>query len=145
MIIKHKNNINLTYFCNCKTNGTGAMWWSCSKESLFFTFQPWHSYLQHLIDMGWRFWKDLWKNYLEQKAKTFAFSFDLDGSFHNLSRSVLRWNTYIIQQWEYSSRPSREAGGTRDVSNVKSALARGTIRGCLGVPFLQIWQKFMNL
>lgn len=47
----------------------------------------------------------------------------------------------MIQQWEYSSRPSREDGGTRDVSNVKSALARGTIRGCLGVPFLCISKK----
>lgn len=70
------------------------------------------------------------------KGKTFALNFDFVGCFQSFSRSVFRWKTYIIQQWEYSSRPSRDAGGTRAELKTKHALARGTSKGCLGVPFL---------
>ena len=76
---------------------------------------------------------------------TFALNFDLDGCFHNFSRFVFRWNTYMIQQWEYSSRPSRDAGGTRVGSNTKHALARGTSKGCLGVPFLHKQKQIIHL
>lgn len=71
-----------------------------------------------------------------QKAHTFALNFDLVGFFQSFSISVFRWKIYIIQQWEYSPRPSREAGGTRATLKIKHALARGTSKGCLGVPFL---------
>lgn len=71
---------------------------------------------------------------------TLALNFKLDGSFHNFSRSVFKWNTYIIQQWEYSPRPSRDAGGIRALSKTKDALASGTSNGCLGVPFLYKWE-----
>ena len=51
---------------------------------------------------------------------------------------------YIIQTWEYSSRPSNEEGGTLTGSNIKQALASGTSKGCLGVPFLQQLEQEFN-
>jgi len=73
---------------------------------------------------------------LKPEAHTLALNPDWDGCFHSFSRSVFKWKTYRIQQWEYSSKPSSDASGTRVVLKTKHALASGTSNGCLGVPFL---------